>query len=55
LLVHLPRSYLTAGELAPPWKGTIVKDFSPEGVLVRSKGICVKVQKFPGASVEKDS
>jgi hypothetical protein len=51
MLVHLPRPYLAAGELAPPPEGMGVKTFPPEGMLVRSEGICAKVQKFPGARV----
>jgi hypothetical protein len=48
LLVHLPRPYLAASELTPLPEGMDVKSFSLEGMLVRSDGICVKVQKFPG-------
>jgi hypothetical protein len=48
LLVYLLRSYLAAGELAPPREGMVVKGFSPEGMCARTEGILVKFQIFPG-------
>jgi hypothetical protein len=55
LLVAQLRPYLVVGELPPLPEGTSVRDFVPEGLFVKVKGICVNREKFPVTPLKIDS